>query len=314
MNSDGAKRNLQPLVSIIIITYNSSKSILDTLESIKNQSYQNIELIISDDSSTDHTSLICRDWLELNKGRFINSSYISVEINSGIPANCNRGLYKSKGVWIKLIAGDDLLANNCIERYLAFINENNLKPSFLFSNLVFFKKSINNIVRVDQIDKLITTKHKNQFLDYLCDRPTIAPTAFIHRDLLINLGGYNEDFKLLEDVPLFNKALRMGVEFNLLPENLVYYRISDVSISNDDKNKNIVSNLFLDSINSFYNLTIYPNLLKRGLFLNFIKAKVKYYFASNGNYPKKLLPKISYKVLLKLAYFEKKMHLYFKNL
>ena len=57
--------NNQPLVSVPVITYNSAKFVLETLESIKAQTYQNIELVISDDCSTDNTVQICRDWVDL---------------------------------------------------------------------------------------------------------------------------------------------------------------------------------------------------------------------------------------------------------
>ena len=57
----------KPLVSIIVITYNSAKYVLETLESAKNQTYQNIELIISDDCSIDNTVDICTRWLNENK-------------------------------------------------------------------------------------------------------------------------------------------------------------------------------------------------------------------------------------------------------
>ena len=46
-----------PLVSVIVISYNSSETVLETLESVKKQTYQNIELIVSDDCSTDNISL-----------------------------------------------------------------------------------------------------------------------------------------------------------------------------------------------------------------------------------------------------------------
>ena len=52
--------NKFPLVSVVIITYNSEKTIIETLESIKNQTYKNIELIISDDFSKDNTVEICK--------------------------------------------------------------------------------------------------------------------------------------------------------------------------------------------------------------------------------------------------------------
>jgi alpha-1,3-rhamnosyltransferase len=69
----------QPLVSIVVITYNSSDYVLETLESAKDQTYKNIELIISDDCSTDNTVEICKNWLEENKERFKHTELITVK-------------------------------------------------------------------------------------------------------------------------------------------------------------------------------------------------------------------------------------------
>ena len=77
----------QPLVSINITTYNSSKFIIETLESAKMQTYQNIELIVSDDSSVDNTVELCKKWIEKNKERFVRCKVITVEKNTGIAAN-----------------------------------------------------------------------------------------------------------------------------------------------------------------------------------------------------------------------------------
>ena len=92
----------QPLVSIIVVTYNSSKYVLETLESVRKQTYQNIELIITDDCSLDDTLEICNEWVEGNKKRFVRTNIVTVEKNTGIPSNCNRGIKKSTGKWIKL--------------------------------------------------------------------------------------------------------------------------------------------------------------------------------------------------------------------
>ncbi len=56
-------KSRETLVSIVVITYNSAKFILETLESSKAQTYKNIELIISDDCSTDNTVEICQQWI-----------------------------------------------------------------------------------------------------------------------------------------------------------------------------------------------------------------------------------------------------------
>ena len=58
------------IVTIIVATYNSSKYVLETLESIKNQTYPHLSLIITDDCSTDDTVDICKKWVGLNESRF----------------------------------------------------------------------------------------------------------------------------------------------------------------------------------------------------------------------------------------------------
>lgn len=64
--------NSTPLVTIAVVTYNSSQTILETLESVKEQTYKNIELIISDDCSSDNTTDICQKWLQKNAIFFSN--------------------------------------------------------------------------------------------------------------------------------------------------------------------------------------------------------------------------------------------------
>lgn len=97
------------LVSVIISTYNSSRFIVETLESILNQKWPDVELIITDDSSTDNTIDICRQWVSDNSERFCNCRIITSEINTGVSANANRGLLSASGVWVKFLGSDDTL-------------------------------------------------------------------------------------------------------------------------------------------------------------------------------------------------------------
>ncbi len=106
------------LVSIAVIIYNSSKYVVEMLESVKAQTYANIELIISDDHSTDDTVNVCQQWIEKNKEKFIRTDLITTPENKGVSANCtncNRGIKAAQGEWIKFIAGDDILLPECIE-------------------------------------------------------------------------------------------------------------------------------------------------------------------------------------------------------
>ena len=97
------------LVSVIVVVYNSSKTVLETLESIKNQTYKNIELVITDDASSDNTIEIVTEWGEKNRNYFNNFLVLKTEKNTGVSANVARGIQASKGEYYKDIAGDDLL-------------------------------------------------------------------------------------------------------------------------------------------------------------------------------------------------------------
>ena len=97
------------LVSVRVVSYNSAQTILDTLESIRKQTYQNIELIVSDDCSKDNTVELVYNWLEANKSRFVRTELITVPFNTGTSANVNRSIKACHGEWIKGIAADDIL-------------------------------------------------------------------------------------------------------------------------------------------------------------------------------------------------------------
>jgi alpha-1,3-rhamnosyltransferase len=70
---------------------------LETLDSIKAQTYDNIELIISDDYSSDNTVDICREWLSKHKDSFVSVKLITSDKNTGIAPNANRGWYQARG-------------------------------------------------------------------------------------------------------------------------------------------------------------------------------------------------------------------------
>ena len=88
-----------PLVTVGIATYNSSEFILETLESIYSQSYPNIELIISDDASSDDTMQKVKKWLATDnrRDRFTNVKLLEFKENTGVSANANRILKVSTG-------------------------------------------------------------------------------------------------------------------------------------------------------------------------------------------------------------------------
>ena len=178
----------QPLVSIIVITYNSSEYVLETLESTKAQTYSNIELIVSDDSSSDETVEICRTWIAQNKARFARATLVTSELNTGIPANINRGVKISDGFWIKCIAGDDILAEDCISELIHYISGQKEDIYILYSDVIrFLGNSVNNV----EIKKFENARFcsressaKDQYEILLRSNRVYAAAVIIRRDLL----------------------------------------------------------------------------------------------------------------------------------
>ena len=129
----------QPLVSIAVVTYNSGKTVLDTLESIAAQTYQNIELIISDDCSKDDTVAICRAWLDSHGSRFARTELLQAEVNRGVCVNANKGRFAATGEWQMGLAGDDILLPNCLSDNMDYV-EKHPDSSIIFSYMKIYNE------------------------------------------------------------------------------------------------------------------------------------------------------------------------------
>lgn len=226
-----------PLVSIIVITYNSAKFVLETLESAKNQTYKNIELIISDDGSTDETIKICEGWLEENKNRFLRTKLITVPKNTGIPANCNRGVKEALGEWIKFIAGDDVFIEDGIEN---FIKNANSEYKVIQTNVEIYKDGFQkeNLLGLfvnKKPSKFFHLSAKKQFELLKYHTYMSTPAIFFHNHIFKNLS-FDEDFKLIEDYPFFLLLTKNNYQISYLNVLTVKYRIHEMSVQKQSLN------------------------------------------------------------------------------
>ncbi len=257
---------LNPLVSIIVITYNSAEFVLETLESAKAQTYQNIELIVSDDCSTDNTVEICEEWLENNKDRFVRTKLLTAKKNTGIPANCNRGVKASTGEWIKLIAGDDLFKKMAISDFVTFVYKNpnakaiiSKQQSFVINNNV--KKQMHIRPFINSLNCFFYSEYSNpdEQLTYLLYRKVLiaGPTTFFKKELIVSLNYFNERYKLLEDYPFFLKMLIANNKIFFLDKITVEYRLHEKSVSFTNKKK-----IYSDYYTDWYSFLISHNFKK----------------------------------------------------
>ncbi|MBP7508045.1 MAG: glycosyltransferase [Prolixibacteraceae bacterium] len=246
----------RPLVSIIVITYNSAKFVLETLESARAQTYQNIELIVSDDGSTDETVNICNQWIEQNKERFVRTELITANENTGIPANCNRGVNAAKGEWMKLIAGDDILVNSAIQEAVQFFS-GNADIKIFDSRVEVYNENMSVKIGDYDINKdlfyyngISAAEQLGLFVKRLDGRRIISTLGvFASRKLIENIGGFDVKYKLLEDAPLWFKIMKSGIKFHYLDKVTVLYRRHENAISkqptNHDTNEKILSDFKL---------------------------------------------------------------------
>lgn len=115
----------RPLVSIILLSYNSASRILPTLDSIVAQDYPNFEIIFADDRSDDNTLSIIEDALQKITSRFVSIQVIRNRNNLGTVKNLENAVEASKGEYIKPIgAGDLLYTSDTISRYVEAAQKN----------------------------------------------------------------------------------------------------------------------------------------------------------------------------------------------
>ena len=252
-----------PLVSIIVITYNSADYVIETLESVKDQSYQNIELIISDDDSTDNTIEVCRNWIYKNKEQFVRTELLIADKNTGIPGNCNRGVKASKGDWLKLIAGDDMLSKDAI-KFLVDFTESNKHVSAFSSNVGIYDRIFDEnhlrYIRNDSEFDFFKLSASKQFERLLYINELSAAGIFLKRSLVLEIGGFDERFRFIEDHPLTLNITKSGTKIFYMNKLTTKYRVHSESIIKikDDKNK-IFGDFYLKQ-RKFQLIYIYPYL------------------------------------------------------
>lgn len=221
-------KNGQTLVSVPVIAYNSAKTVIETLESIKAQTYPNIELIISDDCSTDNTVELCRDWIEQNNERFVRTEVITVENNTGVSGNQNRAEAACQGEWVKPIAGDDLLMPNCIQDCMNYV-KGHPETIVLFGRVRSFGGSMQENQNMDaNFDYHYISLPKDQLLHLLlfCGDCISAPGFFFHRSVRDNYHIVNDErIPHMEDWPKWVNMLQAGISFHFLNKDIVMYRL-----------------------------------------------------------------------------------------
>ncbi|MCM1337466.1 MAG: glycosyltransferase [Candidatus Amulumruptor caecigallinarius] len=213
-----------PLVTIVVVTYNSAEFVNETLASISAQDYEGpLQVIVSDDGSTDDTLAVARSWADIEVDRFSEVAVIKTPHNLGIVGNYNFALRHVKGEWVKYIAGDDRLRPDCISKFVEATKRSSDK--FFICEIVPFDQNgfQKPRLRCREYFKDADAREQESALagiPYLIE----GPTLFIHKPTLEALGGYDEKYPLVEDWPTAMKFVYNGYRIEPVDFPLVEYR------------------------------------------------------------------------------------------
>lgn len=206
------------LVSIIMPSWNTAKFIGETIQSVKNQTYTNWELLIVDDCSTDNTDEIVASFKD-DRIRYFHN-----EKNSGAALTRNKALREAKGEWIAFLDSDDLWAPTKLEHQINFMKKNGYSLSFTeYEKIDEESKPLN--IYVSGPEKV--NKRKMYNYDYI-GQLTMMYSAKIFGLIQIKDIKKNNDYAIR--LQLYKQS---GTCAYLLKENLAKYRVRKVSISHD---------------------------------------------------------------------------------
>lgn len=217
-----------PLISVVLLTYNHEKFVAEAIQSTLNQTYQNFELIIVDNGSTDRTGDIAQSFKDA-RIRYHRQS------NEGPSLGLNRGISLSTGEYIAFLSGDDAHHLNRLERQLCQAQEK--RKDVLFSFVEFMNERSEKTEAPGWLAGAFNVPFHTQpeVLRKFYDRGNFlsAVSAFIKRSILVDLdseirGPFRPSYIQFQDYALWIQLVKKN-EFLMVEEPLIKYRIIDDS-------------------------------------------------------------------------------------
>lgn len=235
------------LYSIIVPVYNSDIYINRCIESILNQTYNNFEIIIIDDGSTDNTGVLCTKMSKQNN----KIKYIYQE-NSGVSKARNRGILESKGQYITFIDADDYIEKNTLESINDILATNDIdiikysyyKETKLFRKMYKFSIDTNRIIH--KID------YKTSIYPYILSTYDLSNVwnAFYKRNIITG-NLFDESLKYAEDFKFMCDCLKKSQSIYLINKPLYHYVYNKNSAINSHMEEKVVKK-YRDNIVAIY--------------------------------------------------------------
>ncbi len=258
------------LASVIIPTYNRAHLIIETLDSVFEQTYRPIEIIIVDDGSTDNTADVINKWKEIHTSDMFEIKYV-IQENKGAPVARNEGAILSKGEYIQFFDSDDLMLPEKISKQVKAIqSKNKCWCGCLYKN---FKEKPDNVYN----EKSVSLKDDITFNEAFQKRPKynvpiLTPAGLYKRNILNLVGRWEESLRIRQDTEFCFRILANNFSNTWIAEPLFLVRITDNSITNRP-----ISLIYLDMFYAMKVMEIYAK--KNELLSESLKNYFGEYFA-----------------------------------
>ena len=213
--------NKEELISIIVPVYNSENFIKDTIKTVENQTYENWELLLVNDCSTDNSKKIIEEYEKKDK----RIKLIDLKQNSGAAIARNTGIEMSKGKYIAFLDSDDLWEKEKLEKQIEFMKKNN--SIFSFTGYEFANENgIGN-------GKVVTVPFKINYKQALKNTTIWTSTVIFDVKKLEKELIKMPNVRRGQDTATWWKVLKTGIVAYGLNESLSLYRRSNNTLSSN---------------------------------------------------------------------------------
>jgi glycosyltransferase involved in cell wall biosynthesis len=217
-----------PAISVLVTTYNHERWVLEALDSLRAQSFEDYEVIITDDCSSDRTVEVIRAWLERTG---FSATLIINDHNKGIAAVRNAALEVARGEFVCSLSGDDCYHPQRLELQHAALTRFPAEVAGIFSDMRLIDPEGQPLGQtwLESVGAAPPPPPERVFRRLLVSSFLPAPATMVRRDALNRVGRYDESL-VFEDYDMW---LRLSDQFELrfVAELLVDYRIHPESLS-----------------------------------------------------------------------------------
>lgn len=269
-------------VSVIIPVYNCQDFLEKCLESVLNQTYENIEVILINDGSTDNSLMICKKIEKID-----NRVKVFSKKNGGPSSARNFGLKKSTGDYVMFVDSDDFIENNMIEMMLF---NNDSKYDVIITNQITFPNNKCN---------KFNDCYSSDFFEFIVCNNVWGPFSKLIKRSIIN-NSFDESYFIAEDLLFFYELSNNVKNFKFIDDAMYHYVINNNSLMNNKKyydkilksfdvfekiinessNKNVINQIIYTYLDNIYKLR------NKGMNINYklkkksLELTVKYLFSN----------------------------------